>query len=970
MLLRQRAVRIVSFTAVVLGLFLLLTFLWTGYSIKDRNPLAALTHQRAEELLSQVLNQPVKIGKVSFLSFNRLLLENVTSVGQSSGRQLEDGEPERQDPGQGLSFRAPRIIVGFNPWRYLRDGEVNFITVQVYQPHLEVHGSFLPLSAGTDKKAKDQAEDLGPSPGGQVEVIINAGRLTYSGTRSREPLVLEAVSGTVFFGSEGGGAKRSKVEIDSLEFSSGSHRLELQGEIALGKGAGSETSINLFLTTKDKGRLSLTGQIHGGGAGQLDLSVAAERLTLTELFSLAHLELIDSGAGFSFDIDSLDGLIDGRWRVKGQWDKARWQGEFRLSQVSYGNISLGWLEGLMTFEGRNLRAYNLQGSILGSSITGQGMAAVGPEMDYDVHLTISRIKPAEAAMLTKVWELKLPAAASRVLEDLEAKIHLHPGEDGSQFQADWQAAWQGEVVLGTVSFSPDGTYRASARLEIGSLADFAQHFPWSYRGRTLTGKLSAAANIRGVLGQEPESGIEVHLQELVLDSYSLGEGDIYGTYQKNRLVVTRGKWETSFAAATIQGGYFDPSTGSFGVELELTDGEAGQLAGAFGWEADEPLDGIVQGNVRLFGRIGDLQGEGTFALTGGRLGAIAFSGKAHVALRDKELQVSSLVLEQAGGGVITGEGTVSLENFHHPVLDLTGEVSELTYSSGPFAGKLSGDISLAGIWPQPLFSGRLSLQQGSFDLGKLGQTGTLAFELPLAVDVEIDDSLKVTGIGMLDLTAVGGLHIGGSTKAPILRGRIEAERGQVVYLGTPFKVVKGWADFRPYQGLIPDVYLEGLGEVKGTPVTLILQGPGDNMEPSLRSEEGFSQDELLSMLGIPAAVNMVLDDGLGKAIQREMGRLLGGQLELHVLGNLERHLQAALGLDELKLEPGLSDGRVGLELGKYISDGIFLAYTQTVYPHWENRWHVDYRLSDKMRVSTSWDGDGEYRLGLEMRIAF
>ena len=123
--------------------------------------------------------------------------------------------------------------------------------------------------------------------------------------------------------------------------------------------------------------------------------MAAERLTLTELFSLAHLELIDSGAGFSFDIDSLDGLIDGRWRVKGQWDKARWQGEFRLSQVSYGNISLGWLEGLMTFEGRNLRAYNLQGSILGSSITGQGMAAVGPEMDYDV-MTISRIKPAEA----------------------------------------------------------------------------------------------------------------------------------------------------------------------------------------------------------------------------------------------------------------------------------------------------------------------------------------------------------------------------------------------------------------------------------------------------------------------------------------------------------------------------------------------------------------------------------------------
>ena len=216
------------------------------------------------------------------------------------------------------------------------------------------------------------------------------------------------------------------------------------------------------------------------------------------------------------------------------------------------------LEGLMTFEGRNLRAYNLQGSILGSSITGQGMAAVGPEMDYDVHLTISRIKPAEAAMLTKVWELKLPAAASRVLEDLEAKIHLHPGEDGSQFQADWRAAWRGEVVLGTVSFSPDGTYRASARVGDRLIGGFCPALPPGVTGGEPNQEIECAANIRGVLGQEPESGIEVHLQDLVLDSYSLGEGDIYGTYQKNRLVVSKGKWETSFAAATIQGRIFWP----------------------------------------------------------------------------------------------------------------------------------------------------------------------------------------------------------------------------------------------------------------------------------------------------------------------------------------------------------------------------------------------------------------------------
>ena len=91
-------------------------------------------------------------------------------------------------------------------------------------------------------------------------------------------------------------------------------------------------------------------------------------------------------------------------------------------------------------------------------------------------------------------------------------------------------------------------------VEIGSLADFAQHF-LELLGRTLTGKLSAA-NIRGTWSGM-ESGIEVHLQDLVLDSYSLGEGDIYGPI-KNRLVVTRGKWETSYCSNNTRR-IFDPA---------------------------------------------------------------------------------------------------------------------------------------------------------------------------------------------------------------------------------------------------------------------------------------------------------------------------------------------------------------------------------------------------------------------------
>ncbi len=858
MLYRRRAVLIAAIAGVVLALCLFSIVLWAGNSLKSRNPLSALTHEKAEELLSQMLNQPVQIGKVSFLSFNRVLLEDITSL-PLGGNSPQDGKPGFQGSGQGSSLRISRVIVGIDMWQYLREKKVTSLTVQVHQPHFEIQGPFLPFSR------EGEARDVLGLGYIDVEVTINDGRLTYSGTGLSAPLVLENLSGTVSLGLKGSGTGETGLEIDHLQFSWGAHRLDLQGEVVLGKGSGTGIHVNLLCTSKDLGRLSLVGCLDSSGPGELELSVGVEDLALAQLFSMTEIILQGSAPGITIDLGSLDGLLNGHWEIEGRRERLRWEGDFRVSQLSYEAIPLGGLEGTVTFDGENLRFSTLEGSILGSRITGQGLVTVGA--DYHLHLNLRGINPAKVPILTKVWESTLPAAISRNLEDLEVMVHLHRGEDLSEIEADWQTVWLGEAARGTVSISLDGGYRASAQWETDSLVDVIQH-----------------------------------IQHL-----------------------------------------------------------------------GKPVQGRLQVDVRLSGDSESLQGEGLLTITEGKIGNIAFSGKATVALRDRELEVKSLVLEEAGGGVVTGVGTILWEDPSHPVLDLAGKVSEVAYSSGPLAGRVSGDIFLAGSWPQPLLKGRLSLEQGSFELGKLGQTGNVAFtsvDLPLAVDIEMNDSLKVAGMGMLNLTASGALHIGGSSKSPSFRGRIEAERGQVIYLGTPFEIVKGWAEFWPYQGVIPEVYLEGSSNVKGTMVTLILQGPGDNLEPILKSEEGLSQEELLSMLGIPAAVNMVLDEGLGTAIRREMGRLLGVQLEQHLLGNLERRLEAALGLDELKLEPGLSDGRVKLELGKYISDGIFLAYTQTVYPHWENQWHVDYKLSDKLRLNTTWDGDGEYQLGLEMRIAF
>ncbi len=116
MLYRRRAVLIAAIAGVVLALCLFSIVLWAGNSLKSRNPLSALTHEKAEELLSQMLNQPVQIGKVSFLSFNRVLLEDITSL-PLGGNSPQDGKPGFQGSGQGSSFRISRVIVGIDMWQ-------------------------------------------------------------------------------------------------------------------------------------------------------------------------------------------------------------------------------------------------------------------------------------------------------------------------------------------------------------------------------------------------------------------------------------------------------------------------------------------------------------------------------------------------------------------------------------------------------------------------------------------------------------------------------------------------------------------------------------------------------------------------------------------------------------------------------------------------------------------------------------
>lgn len=974
---RQGIAKIIAIMLAVLSFLLLIAYIWAGYSIDHLNPLTNITNQRAEEILSQALGQKVQIGRISDLSFNRLVLEDIRS-----GEYLP-GTGKSEIP---LSFHIPRVIIRLDIWGYLLDGQMSSIAVHLHQPEIKLYGPI--KSPGLNTYAESWPTDLGDL---QIQTAISKGKLVYADATVREAISVGSIEGKLAFGSEHG---KQQLRMTSLEFSWGPSFLRLQGLITAGEGKEGQANVDLVVTTRDKSNLSIVGSVQPGLSPKCDLSLKAERVSLQELVSFTEVWSSTFGALATENSKStnsvaqsrastvmndiigqslggtINGTVNGHWRLYGQISELRVEGEFNVSRIDYGGVSLGEVVGEMETDGESLKFYDIEAGLLGGTVTGHGILALGQDPTYDFQLSVQGIKPTKIAILTKAWQLELSQVAMEILPELKAEIRISPGAMGPQWEADWQTRWQGKDILGQAALNPDGKYTVEGQCEGILLSELLRQVPSGGQGVPITGTVDVSATALGSFGQGPKGRVKAHVQGLMIDGISLGQARIEGELDGKQFIISQAKWDTGSGSAALGGSISWGEVWDLWIETPKL--EIQRLP----WVAKMMQD--LKGTVAISGTwrgpwgqpvlSAQLHGEDLTWAAPGLPGTIVIP-RVRADMQDSRVDLAPFDVNY-GDGTITVMGTVLLEGLDHLSLDLKGKVRKVWYDSGAFTGRLSGEISLAGIWPTPHLAGQLRLYQGRLDLARLGQTTIPTVDIPLAIELEIDESLAITGAGLLDVVAGGVIHINGSTSIPRVRGRIDVVRGQLVYFGTPFQIVRGWAEFRPYQELIPDIYLEGSGKVKDLPVTLVLQGPGTNMEPTLQSEQGFSERELLAMLSIPEKVNTVLDDGLGQVFQREMRELLAGQFKLHVLGSLERCLQEALGLDELELEPGLSDGQVRLELGKYVTKDVFVAYTQTVYPHWENQWHLDYKLNHGLRLSTTWDGDKSYTLGLEVKLDF
>ena len=363
--------------------------------------------------------------------------------------------------------------------------------------------------------------------------------------------------------------------------------------------------------------------------------------------------------------------------------------------------------------------------------------------------------------------------------------------------------------------------------------------------------------------------------------------------------------------------------------------------------ADLKLEGDTLTLSRLTGDLG----HGTFSATGsthiipaeGLLRIAGLSYWTRVTLRQAQLDVPGWVSGDVSGTLrLTKSGTT-------PFLsgDVTLDPGEVPFSaiyllaSGYGSGPAPESGSIPGVpvlqpghivvYGGPVF-GDVPPQVLSAAPGVTAATP--APELPsvdLQVTADAGHDVRVHG-GAIDLTASGGVAIGGNVRAPTLAGTFSSTRGQIGYFDTNFRLVRGFVTFDPSEGLLPTLDVKAITNLSGVEITLTVTGRVDNLQTDLSSVPSMTRDEIVATLLHAPQLNSVIGAPPSSAqsqLYAEAQNYFNAQLTRSLLFPVESMIAQTINVEQISLIFD-QQSKVDVEIRKLITPTVYAIYRSSL----------------------------------------
>jgi len=363
-----------------------------------------------------------------------------------------------------------------------------------------------------------------------------------------------------------------------------------------------------------------------------------------------------------------------------------------------------------------------------------------------------------------------------------------------------------------------------------------------------------------------------------------------------------------------------------------------------------------------------------------------------------------------GGGDVTFGGRVRFTGFTPDsfAVTATGRNMRIRYPEG-FRSLVDADLVLRGSVSKPTLSGSVlvnnAIWNGAFDVTGSGifrvQGGgpaprpvpqapaESAFPINFDVRIEAPGTLKVQNRAVR-LVSSADLTLRGTLEKPLLFGRVEVTRGEVLFEGNRYQVTHGTFDFANPRQIEPffDIEAETRVRVPGETYRVVFHVTGTPQHigaPELTSDPPLSQVDILTLLfGDPSNTTDPQLRALrapGAAEQDLLAARAARLLASPVSSEVSRVFEQALGVDTVQITPSLGDistqqldritPSARVTIGKRLSERVFLTYSQALSTSTQDQVIlVEYNQSDRLSWIFSQNEDRTFAIDVRVRHVF
>ncbi len=341
--------------------------------------------------------------------------------------------------------------------------------------------------------------------------------------------------------------------------------------------------------------------------------------------------------------------------------------------------------------------------------------------------------------------------------------------------------------------------------------------------------------------------------------------------------------------------------------------------------------------------------------------------------------VSRLSGSLAGGGTISGSGTVGINPGSGFPADITVTLNRATYNDGTlFTTQASGTLTLKGpILNSPVLGGTITLDRSSItiperlpaslaqidikhknapaavrrqdaelnaDKGGSGSSSTIALDL----QINAPSGIFVRGRG-IDAELTGSLTVRGTAADPQVSGGFEMRRGRLEILTRRLDFTTGDITFGG--GLVPVLNMSADSTVGANTVTVTVNGNANDPAFAFTSSPALPQDEVMAQL--------IFGQSMSKLSPLQIARLAdaAGQLAGGRSTSLFDSLRSNLGIDDLDISTD-SEGQARVSAGKYLNEKTYLELQQSGDSGAKAIINLDVGKGVKLRGEAGGNGEG------------